>query len=73
MTTFVIGLLGLHHSIAGTIGILMAVFAGRGAGIGDFGIFIGWAVLGNAIGGSCFVGLLKFAHVTASVARRVPA
>lgn len=67
MTAFVIGLAGLHHSIAGTTEVLMAVFAGAGPDYGDYGRFIVWAVLGNAIGGSCFVALLKFGHVRASV------
>jgi formate/nitrite transporter FocA (FNT family) len=65
MTAFVIGLIGLHHSIAGTIEILMAVFADR-ASLSDYGQFIVWAVIGNAIGGSCFVALLKFGHIRAS-------
>jgi formate/nitrite transporter FocA (FNT family) len=65
MTAFVIGLIGLHHSIAGTIEVLMAVFASR-ATFADYAHFIVWAVVGNAIGGSCFVALLKFGHVRAS-------
>jgi formate/nitrite transporter FocA (FNT family) len=65
MTAAVIGLIGLHHSIAGTIEILMAVFANQ-ATLASYGQFIVWAVIGNAIGGSCFVALLKFGHVRAS-------
>ena len=66
MTTFVIGIAGLHHSIAGTIEGLTAVFARAGPTLGAYGTFIVWSVLGNAIGGSCFVGLLKFGRITAS-------
>jgi formate-nitrite transporter family protein len=66
LTTFVIGIAGLHHSIAGTIEVLMAVFAGAGPTPADFGQFLLWSVLGNAIGGSTFVALLKFGHVRAS-------
>jgi formate/nitrite transporter FocA (FNT family) len=65
ITAFVLGLIGLHHSIAGSIEILMALFAGAGPTFADFGKFLLWAVLGNAIGGSCFVALLKFGHVKA--------
>jgi formate/nitrite transporter FocA (FNT family) len=65
MTAFILGLVGLHHSIAGSIEILMALFAGAGPTISDLGTFIVWAVLGNAVGGSCFVALLKFGHVRA--------
>jgi formate/nitrite transporter FocA (FNT family) len=68
MTAFVLGLVGLHHSIAGSIEILMALFAGAGPMTADFGKFILWAVLGNAVGGSCFVALLKFGHVRAGAA-----
>lgn len=68
LTTFVIGLGSLHHSIAGTIEVLMAVFAGAGATFADYGVFLVWAVLGNALGGAVFVALLKFGHVRASTA-----
>jgi formate/nitrite transporter FocA (FNT family) len=65
MTAFILGFIGLHHSIAGSIEILMALFAGAGPAAADFGKFILWAVLGNVVGGSCFVALLKFGHVRA--------
>jgi formate-nitrite transporter family protein len=66
LTTFVIGSAGLHHSIAGSIEVLMALFAGAGVTLRDYGVFILWAVVGNAIGGVVFVALLKFGHVRAS-------
>ncbi len=66
LTTFVIGIAGLHHSIAGSIEVLMGFFAGTGVTLGDYGVFILWAVIGNAIGGVVFVALLKFGHVRAS-------
>jgi formate-nitrite transporter family protein len=66
LTTFVIGSAGLHHSIAGSIEVLMALFAGTGVTLGDYGVFILWTVVGNAIGGVVFVALLKFGHVRAS-------
>jgi len=65
MIASVIGVIGLHHSIAGTIEVLMGVFAGQ-ATFADYLQFIVWAIVGNAIGGSCFVALLKFGHVQAS-------
>jgi formate/nitrite transporter FocA (FNT family) len=65
MTAFVIGLVGLHHSIAGSIEVLMAMFAGVGPTVAEFGKFLLCAVVGNALGGSCFVALLKFGHVRA--------
>ncbi len=65
-TAFVIGIAGFHHSIAGSIEVLTAIFAGAGVGLGDFGAFLALSVLGNAIGGAVFVALLKFGHVRAS-------
>jgi formate/nitrite transporter FocA (FNT family) len=66
VTTFVIGIAGFHHSIAGTIEVLMSVFADAGASWSDFARFLAVSVVGNAIGGSMFVALLKFGHVRAS-------
>jgi formate/nitrite transporter FocA (FNT family) len=66
LTTFVIGIAGFHHSIAGTIEILTAVFANAGPTLSDFGPFLLWAVLGNAFGGATFVAVLKFGHVRAT-------
>ncbi len=66
ITTFVIGIARLHHSIAGSIEVMMAVFAHAGPTLADYGPFVLWSVLGNAVGGSCFVALLKFGHVSAS-------
>jgi formate/nitrite transporter FocA (FNT family) len=65
-TTFVIGICGFHHSIAGTIEVLLAIFSGAGPTWADYGWFIPAAVVGNAIGGASFVALLKFGHVRAS-------
>lgn len=66
VTTFVIGIGGFHHSIAGTIEVLLALFAGAGPTWGDYGRFISAAAVGNAIGGALFVAVLKFGHVRAS-------
>ncbi len=66
LITFVIGVATFHHSIAGTVEVLMALFAGTGPTFADYGKFIAWAVLGNAVGGAMFVALLKFGHVLAS-------
>jgi formate-nitrite transporter family protein len=66
LTTFVIGIAGFQHSIAGTIEVLNAVFSGAGPTLVDFGQFLFWSVLGNAIGGATFVAVLKFGHVRAS-------
>ena len=67
LTTMAIGLGSLHHSIAGTVEVLMGVFVGQGATLADFWRFLVVAVIGNAIGGVVFVAALKFGHTKASV------
>jgi formate/nitrite transporter FocA (FNT family) len=62
MVTAAIGLGHLHHAVLGTVEVLAGVFVSRGADMGDFGHFLLWTTLGNIIGGSFFVGLLKYAH-----------
>ena len=59
---FVIGLTGLHHVIVGSVEVLAGVFAGDQVGWIDYGRFLLMATLGNAIGGSVFVALIKYAH-----------
>lgn len=66
LTTFVIGVAGFHHSIAGTIEVLLALFARAGPTWADYGRFISAAAAGNAIGGTLFVAVLKFGQVRAS-------
>lgn len=63
LTTGGIGLAHLPHCIAGTVEVLVAVFAGVGPTFGDFGYFLLWSTVGNAFGGAVFVAGLKQAHV----------
>jgi formate/nitrite transporter FocA (FNT family) len=69
MTAFVIGIAGFHHSIAGSIEVLTAIFSGAPTQVQaqDFLVFLATSVVGNAIGGAVFVALLKFGHVRASL------
>jgi formate/nitrite transporter FocA (FNT family) len=67
LVALVIGLGKLHHSVAGSIEVLMGVFSGQGARASDFGRFMLWVPVGNAIGGVLFVALLKFGSVQQSV------
>ena len=60
--TGAIGLGHLHHSILGSTEVLAGIFAGERVTFGDFGYFLLWATLGNAVGGALFVALLKFGH-----------
>lgn len=66
LATFVIGIAGFHHSIAGTIEVLMALFSHAEPTWKDFTQFLLCSVAGNAFGGAIFVALLKFGHVHAS-------
>ena len=63
MITGGIGFAHLHHSIAGTVEVLVGVFANQGVSMGDFVHFLVWTTLGNALGGVFFVALLKYSHV----------
>jgi formate/nitrite transporter FocA (FNT family) len=63
LVTGTIGFLGLHHSIAGTIEVLLAVF-GAELTTADWLRFLVISTAGNAIGGIVLVALLKFGHVT---------
>lgn len=77
-----IGLGHLHHCIVGSVEVLSGLFAGQQVSLADFGHFLLWSTLGNAIGGVLFVSILKFSHsanpgkeaqeeeVSASVGRR---
>ena len=64
LITFVIGLGGLAHCIAGAVGIFSALIDGAGAVNWLSAVkFLVIATLGNTIGGSIFVGLLKYSYV----------
>ena len=62
LIAFVIGVAHLPHSIAGSVEVMLGLFAGQGITVADFGSFLLWSTIGNAIGGSIFVGLLKYGH-----------
>jgi formate/nitrite transporter FocA (FNT family) len=62
VVTTAIGLARLHHCIAGYVEALMAVVAGSSTTMGALGRFLGFATLGNIVGGVVFVAALKLAH-----------
>jgi formate/nitrite transporter FocA (FNT family) len=66
LVTFVIGVSNLHHSIAGAVEVLMGVLANVGPTLADYWRVVALSVVGNAVGGTVFVALLKFGHVQAS-------
>jgi formate/nitrite transporter FocA (FNT family) len=62
----VIGFATLPHVIAGSVEVLAGVFSGQGVTAQDFGHFLLWSTLGNALGGSVFVALIKYSHAIQS-------
>ena len=63
IVTFLIGLGGLHHSIAGSVEMFTAFFISAHFTIGQTLRFIGVAIAGNLVGGSIFVAILNYAHI----------
>lgn len=61
--TFLIGLGGLHHSIAGSVEMFTAMFLSFDFTPPMAVRFISLALLGNLVGGSCFVALLNYGHI----------
>ncbi len=61
--TFLIGIGGLHHSIAGTSELLIGWFTGAEIPLGGAAAAIGLAVLGNLVGGALFVAVLNYGYV----------
>jgi formate/nitrite transporter FocA (FNT family) len=58
----VIGLARLHHVVVGSVEVLAGLFAGQGVSAGDYGHFLVWTALGNAVGGGVFVALIKYSY-----------
>lgn len=63
IVTFIIGLGGLHHSIAGSAEILGGLFMSGNPHYLKSITTIVSAVMGNLIGGSFFVAILNYAHI----------
>lgn len=63
LVTSAIGLGHLHHSIVGSTEMLAGLFAVSYITPGDYVHFLVWSTLGNIIGGSFFVALIKYGHV----------
>lgn len=63
LVTFLIGIGGLHHSIAGAVESFTAVLVDEAFGVGQAARFLGVALVGNLIGGSLFVALLNYGHI----------
>jgi len=66
LVTAGIGLSHLPHCIAGTSEVLAGLFSGQSIGLWDYGHFLLWSTLGNAVGGVIFVAVIKYSHVIRS-------
>lgn len=66
LVTFGIGLAHLPHSIAGNVEVLMGMLVSPTIGIADYLGFLVLATVGNSVGGTIFVALLKYGHVIRS-------
>lgn len=63
LVTLVIGVGHMPHSIAGTVEVLMGVIASDQISLAEFWRFLALSTVGNIIGGTLFVGLLKWGQV----------
>jgi formate/nitrite transporter FocA (FNT family) len=63
IATFIIGVGGLHHSIAGSVELFVGVL--MSPDVNGFVVlpYVGVMLLGNAIGGSVFVALVNYGHI----------
>lgn len=61
IVTGAIGYAHLPHSIAGTMEVLLGVFSGH-TSLRAFGVFLVWSTVGNVIGGTVFVTILRHSH-----------
>ena len=63
IVTFLIGIGGLHHSIAGAVEMLTALLVGNEFTFAQAARFIGVALFGNLVGGSIFVAIVNYTHI----------
>lgn len=63
IVTGAIGFMHLPHSIAGNVEVLGGLVATNEVTFVDYGRFLITSTLGNAVGGTVFVALLKYGHV----------
>lgn len=70
LVTSVIGIAGLHHSIVGSIEVFTGLIATDAITIKDYLHFQFWTTLGNIIGGTVFVAIVKYSHLADEVSMR---
>ncbi len=60
LIAFVLGFIGLHHCITGTIQVLAGVFSGGDVGLADYGRLLALVTAGNIVGGVVFAGTIRY-------------
>jgi len=63
IVTFLIGIGGLHHCIAGSAELFAAYFISQGISIMQILHTLLFAIIGNLVGGSFFVAILNYGHI----------
>ena len=63
IVTFIIGIGGLHHSIAGSVEMFTAYLIGDSFSLVQVLRFVVVTIFGNMVGGSIFVALLNYGHI----------
>lgn len=63
LVTAIIGAAGLHHCIIGSIEVFSGMITSDEITLQDYLRFQFWATIGNTVGGSVFVAVLKFSNV----------
>jgi len=63
IVTFIIGIGGLHHSIAGSVEIFTAYLISDSFTLAQVSRFIALTIFGNMLGGSIFVAMLNYGHI----------
>lgn len=66
LITLVVGFLGLHHCIVGSVEVLGGVLTGTGTSWTDFVRFLVWTTIGNIVGGVALVAAVKYSHASFS-------
>ena len=63
IVTFLIGIGGLHHCIAGSAELFTALFMNGSVTVAEVSHTLLYAIIGNLVGGSFFVAVLNYAHI----------
>ena len=62
LVTFGIGIAHLPHSIAGNVEVLAGTLVSPSITLAEYAGFLALSTVGNAVGGTVFVAILKYAH-----------